>query len=92
MCPIYETKDFGDPSYDLVWFKGYDWESEVFVDNKVFVITGATSGIGKALALDIAQNGKAVVIIARDADRGSAALKKIALTTQNPNLDLQLCN
>jgi len=62
------------------------------MENKVFVVTGATSGIGKALALGIAQTGETVVIVARDADRGSLALKEIALATQNPNLDLQLCD
>lgn len=60
--------------------------------NKVFVVTGVTSGIGKALAAAIAQAGETLVIIARDADRGSAALKEIALASQNPNLDLQLCD
>jgi NAD(P)-dependent dehydrogenase (short-subunit alcohol dehydrogenase family) len=59
---------------------------------KVFVVTGATSGIGKALALDIAKTGETLVMVVRDADRGSAALKEIALATQNPNLDLQLCD
>jgi NAD(P)-dependent dehydrogenase (short-subunit alcohol dehydrogenase family) len=62
------------------------------VDNKVFVVTGATSGIGKALAWDIAQAGKTVVIVAHDIDRGRLALKEIALATQNPNIDLQLCD
>lgn len=60
--------------------------------NKVFVVTGVTSGIGKALAAAIAQAGETLVMIARDADRGSAALKEIALASQNPNLDLQLCD
>jgi len=62
------------------------------MENRVFIVTGATSGIGKALALDIAQTGGTLVMIARDADRGSATLKEIALETQNPNIDLQLCD
>ena len=62
------------------------------MDNKVFVVTGATSGIGKALAWDIAQAGKTVVLVAHDIDHGRAALKEIALATQNPNIDLQLCD
>jgi len=59
---------------------------------KVFVVTGATSGVGKALALDIAQTGATLVMVAHDADHGSSALKEIALATQNPNIDLQLCD
>jgi NAD(P)-dependent dehydrogenase (short-subunit alcohol dehydrogenase family) len=62
------------------------------MENKVFVVTGATSGIGKALALDLAKKSATVVMVARDADRGSAALKEIVLATQNPNVDLQLCD
>lgn len=60
--------------------------------NKVFVLTGATSGIGKALAMDLARTGETLVIVAREAGRGSTALKEITLATQNRNIDLQLCD
>lgn len=60
--------------------------------NKVFVVTGTTSGIGKALALDLAKTGETVVIVARDAERGNAVLEEVRLGTQNPNIDLQLCD
>ena len=62
------------------------------MDGKISVITGATSGIGKALALDLAKTGESVVLVGRDADRGSAALKDVTLETGNPNIDLQLCD
>ncbi len=60
--------------------------------NKIFVVTGVTSGIGKALALDIARTGEMLVMVAGDADRGQAVLKEVTSRTQNSNLDLQLCD
>lgn len=59
---------------------------------KVFVLTGVTSGIGRALAMDLAKTGETVVLVARDADRGNATLQEIRVATQNPNLELQLCD
>ena len=60
--------------------------------NKVFVVTGATSGIGKALAADLAKTGETVVLVARDQERGKAVHQEIAGSTPNPNLDVQLCD
>ena len=60
--------------------------------NKVFVLTGATSGIGKALAADLAKTGETLVIVAREAGRGSTVLKELTLAAQNRNIDLQLCD
>jgi NAD(P)-dependent dehydrogenase (short-subunit alcohol dehydrogenase family) len=62
------------------------------MDDRIFVVTGATSGIGKALIEDLAKTGETIVMVARDANRGNAVLKEITLATQNPNLDLQLCD
>ena len=59
---------------------------------KVFMVTGATSGIGKALATQLAQTGEVVILVARDADRGNAVQQEISRKTQNWNLDLQLCD
>jgi len=60
--------------------------------NKVFVITGATSGIGKALAVDLAKTGETVVMVARDIDRGKEAQAAIQQEMPNANVDLQLCD
>lgn len=57
---------------------------------KVYVLTGATSGVGKALALELAKTGETVVIVARDADRGSATLDEIRAASPGARLDLQL--
>lgn len=60
--------------------------------NKVFVLTGPTSGIGKALAADLARTGETLVMVAREAGRGSRVLEELTLATQNRNIDLQLCD
>jgi NAD(P)-dependent dehydrogenase (short-subunit alcohol dehydrogenase family) len=62
------------------------------MENKVFVVTGTTSGIGKALALEIARNGQTLVMIARDVERGQAALQEIRRQAPNPAIDLELCD
>jgi NADP-dependent 3-hydroxy acid dehydrogenase YdfG len=53
------------------------------MDDKIFVVTGATSGIGKALIEDLAKTGNTIVMVARDAERGNAVLRGISLATQN---------
>src|SRR5215208_2670121 len=62
------------------------------MENKVFVLTGVTSGIGKALALDIAKTGERLVLVARNAERGNTVLNEISRAAPNSTLDLQLCD
>jgi NAD(P)-dependent dehydrogenase (short-subunit alcohol dehydrogenase family) len=48
--------------------------SEGPLDGKVCVVTGASSGIGKATSLALARLGADVILVCRDAGRGEAAL------------------
>ena len=57
---------------------------------KVVVVTGVTSGIGKALATGLARSGENVVLVARDAQRGSMIQEEIKSQSQNPEIDLVL--
>lgn len=58
--------------------------------NKVIVLTDASSGIGKALAVDLAKTGETVVIVAHDAGHGQAMLEEVGLKAPNATVDLQL--
>ena len=47
------------------------------MQGKVVVITGATSGIGQVAAERLAQMGARIVQVARDRQRGEAALERL---------------
>src|SRR5262245_61493183 len=47
------------------------------MEGKICVITGATSGIGRAAAAALAGMGARIVMIARDEQRGQAMLTKL---------------
>lgn len=62
------------------------------MDSKVYMVTGATSGIGKAVALELAKTGATVIMVARDEERGAQAHREIASASGNSRVDLQLCD
>jgi len=62
------------------------------MDEKVCLITGATSGIGKATAMGLASMGASVVMVGRDRGRGEAALAEIKEKSANASVDLTLAD
>jgi short-subunit dehydrogenase len=56
------------------------------------VVTGANSGIGKEIALGLAQSGVHVVMVCRDINRGEAALQDIKTATQSNSIDLLIAD
>jgi NAD(P)-dependent dehydrogenase (short-subunit alcohol dehydrogenase family) len=62
------------------------------MQNQVCVITGATSGIGKATAIGLARMGGNVVIIGRDKMQGENALSEIKTESGNSKVDLLLAD
>jgi retinol dehydrogenase 14 len=56
--------------------------------NKVYVVTGANSGIGYAAAENFASRGAALALVCRSAERGTAALTRIRVRTGNMNINL----
>ena len=62
------------------------------MDGQVCVITGATSGIGRAAASELAALGARLVIVARDPGRGAAARDEIAGETGNREVALEVAD
>ena len=62
------------------------------MQGKVCLLTGATSGIGKATALGLAQLGASVLLVGRNQEKGVAVLQEIEAETGNPNLTFLLAD
>jgi NAD(P)-dependent dehydrogenase (short-subunit alcohol dehydrogenase family) len=56
------------------------------------LVTGGTSGIGKATARALAGSGETVVLVARDATRGTATVEEIRRATGNDRVDMLLAD
>jgi NAD(P)-dependent dehydrogenase (short-subunit alcohol dehydrogenase family) len=64
----------------------------VRMDGTVCLITGATSGIGRATAKALAGLGATVVLVARDPTRAGTTVADIARTTGNDRLEVRLAD
>ena len=61
---------------------------EQTMKEKVVLITGANSGIGKETALGLAKMGASLVLVCRDRKKGEAAKEEIARTTEEASIEL----
>jgi NAD(P)-dependent dehydrogenase (short-subunit alcohol dehydrogenase family) len=62
------------------------------MDGKVVLITGGTSGIGKAAATALAAMGAEVVVTGRNRERGEAALGEIRRASDSEKVSLMLAD
>jgi retinol dehydrogenase 12 len=60
--------------------------------NPISLITGATGGVGKVTALELAKKGFTVVVVARNANKAEALKKEIETSTENTNCDYILAD
>lgn len=62
------------------------------MSGKICIVTGATSGIGKATALGLAQQGAAVIVVGRNPQKGADTVNKIKNKTGNPSVKFMLAD
>lgn len=60
------------------------------MDKKICLITGANSGIGKAAAIQIAEEGYHVILACRNKDKGEKALKEVKQSNENNSVELMI--
>jgi len=62
------------------------------MNGKICLVTGVSSGIGKATAVGLAKMGATVVMVCRDANKGQAALTEIKQKSGSNSVDLLLAD
>ncbi|XP_075566007.1 retinol dehydrogenase 12-like [Pelecanus crispus] len=65
-------------------------ESPTDLTGKTVIVTGANSGIGKCVALDLARRNSRTILACRSRERGQAAVEEIRAATGNPAVLLRL--
>ena len=66
--------------------------ADISMRGKVCLVTGATSGIGKMTALELATRGATVVIVGRSEERCQETLREIEEMTGSQSLDYLVCD
>ena len=56
--------------------------------SKAVLVTGATRGLGKAVAIGFARTGATVVMVVRDPDRGAAVADRIRAASPDAEVHL----
>lgn len=62
------------------------------MNDKICLVTGANSGIGKVTAKALAAGGATVIMVCRNRDKGGAARDEIVRETGNENVDLMIAD
>ncbi|CAM8973190.1 unnamed protein product [Rhodiola kirilowii] len=67
-------------------------DTQIRIDGKNCVVTGANSGIGFATAKGLASRGGNVYLVCRNKERGETAASEIKSVTGNQNVYLEVCD
>jgi NAD(P)-dependent dehydrogenase (short-subunit alcohol dehydrogenase family) len=65
-------------------------QSNARMKNQVCLITGATSGIGKATAMKLAELGASLVLLSRSQARGEVVKQEIVKRSQSTSIDVMI--
>ncbi len=60
--------------------------------NKIVLITGANSGVGKATSIELAKTGAEVIMLCRSKERGEEALTDVRKASGSDKVHLMLCD
>lgn len=60
--------------------------------NKFIIITGATSGIGKVAAIELAKVGAIIVFTSRDETKGEKVKEEIIAQSNNQDVEMMVCD
>ena len=60
------------------------------MEQKICMITGANSGIGKAAAIKIAQQGHLTIMACRNPEKGATALREVKKVSGSDTVELML--
>ncbi len=67
-------------------------KADQVMNGRTCLITGATSGIGRATAIELARRGATLVLVARDRGRGEDTVREIRERTDNCEVTLMLAD
>jgi NAD(P)-dependent dehydrogenase (short-subunit alcohol dehydrogenase family) len=62
------------------------------LEGRTVIVTGATSGLGKAASLDLARLGADLILVGRNPDKTEGVRADIAATTGNDNVRLEIAD
>jgi NAD(P)-dependent dehydrogenase (short-subunit alcohol dehydrogenase family) len=62
------------------------------MENKIMLVTGANSGIGKATVTALSEMGAHVVMMCRDMEKGESARNEVVSVSRNSLVDLMQCD
>ena len=77
---------------DNIGLQGNNGLSSNLMHGKKCVVTGSSSGIGKATALGLAKAGASVILVCRSQEKGEAAMREIIQKSSNQKVSLMIAD